>query len=262
MKYINKVLSYLGFNPRHAIANFRGFFWFLADVSKFKKESLSQGTDRIFKLKYHPVLTDKADFSGASRGQYFYQDLYVANRIFEDNPIRHIDIGSRVDGFVAHVASFRPIEVFDIRPGGSSPKNITFVQADLMNVGSNMQGITESLSCLHTIEHFGLGRYGDPIDVNGHLKGLDNMGKMLAPGGRFYFSTQIGPMTVEFNAGRIFSLKYLLDYFSRDYIVELFAYIDDSDHFFEDVRLDPHLIETNGGCRKVCGIFLLKKRLD
>jgi len=27
-----------------------------------------------------------------------------------------VDIGSRVDGFVAHVASFREIEVFDVRP--------------------------------------------------------------------------------------------------------------------------------------------------
>jgi hypothetical protein len=31
------------------------------------------------------------------------------------NPVRHIDIGSRIDGFVANVAAFRKIEVLDVR---------------------------------------------------------------------------------------------------------------------------------------------------
>lgn len=36
--------------------------------------------------------------------------------IFDSSPQRHLDVGSRIDGFVAHVASFREIEVIDIRP--------------------------------------------------------------------------------------------------------------------------------------------------
>jgi len=69
---------------------------------------------------------------------------------------------------VAHVAAFRPIEVFDIRPLHSTVANITFVQADMMQLSSELVECTDTLSCLHTIEHFGLGRYGDPIRVNGH----------------------------------------------------------------------------------------------
>jgi len=41
-------------------------------------------------------------------GHYFHQDLLVAGKIFKNNPIKHVDIGSRMDGFIAHVASFRP----------------------------------------------------------------------------------------------------------------------------------------------------------
>ena len=37
---------------------------------------------------------------------YFHQDFVVARKIFERNPRLHIDVGSRVDGFVAHVATF------------------------------------------------------------------------------------------------------------------------------------------------------------
>ena len=36
--------------------------------------------------------------------------------IYAARPEKHVDVGSRVDGFVAHVASFREIEVFDVRP--------------------------------------------------------------------------------------------------------------------------------------------------
>lgn len=39
-----------------------------------------------------------------------------------------------------------------------------FKQADLVRPVEGMAGYCDSLSCLHALEHFGLGRYGDPID--------------------------------------------------------------------------------------------------
>jgi hypothetical protein len=65
-------------------------------------------------------------------------------------------------------------------------------------------GYCDSLSCLHAIEHFGLGRYGDPIDPTGHERGIANMALLLKPGGTFYLSTPIGQERVEFNANRVF----------------------------------------------------------
>jgi SAM-dependent methyltransferase len=257
MKLVLFALSYLGIDPKKAFTNFKGLFWYIKDISIFNKQYSSSSKD--FRVRYIPVLTDKYDSSGKARGQYFYQDLYVANRIFEDQPVRHIDIGSRVDGFVAHVAAFRPIEVFDIRPSNSQVKNIHFVQADLMLFDSKLEACTDSLSCLHTIEHFGLGRYNDPIDIDGHLKGLDNMYRLLKPGGRFYFSTQIGPQIIDFNSHRIFAISYLLNYFKGKYEIERFSYIDDKDQFFVDAPLTDELIRTNAGCKMGCGIFVLKK---
>jgi SAM-dependent methyltransferase len=257
MKLVLFALNYLGIDPKKAFTNFKGLFWYIKDITIFNKQYRRSAKD--FKVRYIPVLTDKYDASGKARGQYFYQDLYVSNRIYEDQPIRHIDIGSRVDGFVAHVASFRPIEVFDIRPSNSQVKNIQFVQADLMVFDSKLEACTDSLSCLHTIEHFGLGRYNDPIDIDGHIKGLDNMYRLLKPGGRFYFSTQIGPQRIDFNSHRIFSIGYLLDYFKGRYEIERFSYIDDKDQFFADTRLTEELIRTNAGCKMGCGIFVLKK---
>ena len=125
--------------------------------------------------KINPYPHEKQQQSGTARGHYFHQDLLVARRIHANNPEKHVDIGSRVDGFVAHVASFRDIEVLDIRPQDSAIQNIRFRQADLMSPPPEMEAYCDSLSCLHAIEHFGLGRYGDPVDFEGHVKGLDSL---------------------------------------------------------------------------------------
>lgn len=257
-KGIKIVLGHLGFNVKILKSNLTGIGWYISDRNKFKKQLKSNPNDS-WNLKFFPILFDKYDQSGNAHGQYFYQDLFVANQIFQNNPQRHIDIGSRIDGFVAHVASFRKIDVFDIRPLSNHLQNINFIQADLMNPQESMYNSTDSLSCLHTIEHFGLGRYSDPIDVNGHIKGLENMYKILKKDGVFYFSTPIGPKRVEFNAHRVFSIQYLLDLFQEKYEIMSFSYIDDKNNFFTNVSLDAENVKNNFGCKTGCGVFILKK---
>ena len=88
-------------------------------------------------------------------------------------------------------------------------------------------GCTDSLSCLHTIEHFGLGRYGDPIDPAGYLKGLAQLKSMVAPGGMLYLSTPIGPQRIEFNAHRIFSPATVISWFSDGWEIKKCAVIGD-----------------------------------
>ena len=80
------------------------------------------------------ILSDYTEKAGLAKGHYFHQDLLVSKFIFEKKPTRHVDIGSRLDGFVASVASYREIEVIDIRPlPKSEHENIKFMKADLMN---------------------------------------------------------------------------------------------------------------------------------
>ena len=114
------------------------------------------------------------------KGHYFHQDLLVAQKIFANRPNKHVDVGSSISGFVSHVASFMPVEILDIRPTPSTSKNISFTQQDVM---AGLTVRTASLSCLHTLEHFGLGRYGDPIDPQGHLRGFENLVNAVDSGG-------------------------------------------------------------------------------
>lgn len=251
------LFNFIGISPAVAYGNVRGMGWYVKDYFRLKKQLEGNSYFKISKM--FPILRDKHDASGIISGHYFHQDLLVAQKIFKNNPERHIDVGSRTDGFVAHVASFRKIEVIDIRPLDSKINNISFLQADFMKSDEVPLEITDSISCLHAIEHFGLGRYNDPIDANGHLKGLDSIYRVLKANGKFYFSTPIGPQRIEFNAHRVFSIRYLLSLFKEKYVVDSFSYVDDKGSLHQNVDLNDSSVENNFNCVYGCGIFELTK---
>ena len=231
------------------------------DLKKFKSQR--QKEDEFFPItKLYPCFFDKKASSGNAYDGYFWQDLYVAQRIYENKPVRHLDIGSRVDGFVAHIASFREIEVIDVRPLESNVPNITFTQMDLIDSDKVKDEYVDSISCLHALEHFGLGRYGDSICYNGYLIGFENITRTLKSNGRLYLSVPIGIQRIEFHAHRVFSLSYLLKMCSKYYEIERFSYFDDEGNFCPNVKLTNDIIENNCGC-KIMGlaIFELIKKL-
>ncbi len=232
--------------------------WYKQNLEEFLSQ---RGDDTTFEVCVeNPKLHDRHEEGGTMNGMYFHQDLLVARFIHQANPDKHVDIGSRVDGFVAHVASYRPIELLDIRPIASSTFNISFRQADLMNMPDDMREYTDSISSLNAIEHFGLGRYGDPVNYWGYLDALANIHSILKPGGKFYFSVPIGPQRIEFNAHRVFSISYLLNLFDEGYLVDSLSIVDDRGDLFESVELDPSSIADNFGCKFGCGIFVLTKK--
>lgn len=246
---------------KKALNRIRGIPQYLADFMTLRGQAGSSSHSFPFGT-FKPKPGDRYGLNGdTARGQYFHQDFLVARRIFINNPKRHLDVGSRVAGFIAHVASYREIEAIDIRPMNKVLPNIKFLQADLMaDLPPHFIECCDSLSCLHTIEHFGLGRYGDPVNFEGHLLGLENLRKILKPGGKFYFSTPIGPQRIEFNAHRVFSVDYLAHLLEQHYTIEHFSYVDDRGDLHEDVGLTPELRRTSCGCRRGCGIFELTKR--
>lgn len=189
-----------GLDPRLFVRGVAGIPRYVRDLTEFRRSYKGE-------LSLVPCLHDWRDEAGATKNEYFWQDLLLAKRIFEANPRHHVDIGSRIDGFVTHVASFRSIEVFDVRPVSTVIPGVTFSQANVMSqdhLPHTEGGHCDSLSCLHALEHFGLGRYGDPIDERGYEKGIANMAGLLSPGGTFYLSTPVGRPRVAFNANRVF----------------------------------------------------------
>ena len=205
--------------------------------------------------------TDRGDSSGIARGQYFHQDLVVAQAIFQANPVRHIDVGSRIDGFVAHLASFREVDVLDIRPPPKDVSGINFYRVDVMQLPSTWFGAADSVSSLHAIEHFGLGRYGDAIHADGWRLGLTGLFHLVRPQGIVYVSLPTGePQRVEFNSQRVFSLTYLYRELASRAVVERVDFVDDEGHLAYDVAPDGQEGRRSFGARSGCSIWHLRKR--
>jgi len=246
------ISSITGIDPRKLFA-LRFIFRFLKDLILWKKNG-----GRINKI--FPVLADYKDTAGTASGHYFHQDLLVARMIFEHAPKRHIDVGSRIDGFVAHLASFRQVEVLDVRPMPKSEhENLIFQQADLMEA----QGIeiTDSLSCLHAIEHFGLGRYGDPIMIDGDLNGIKSLIEMVKNKGRFYISFPVSALNeVHFNAHRVYNPSSILELACVKKNLKLlrFDLVDDQGNLNINVSLGSDFQQLKYGC----GIYTFEKHAD
>jgi hypothetical protein len=226
----------------------RYFFKYLSDKAAFIKAG------GVITNAY-PIYDDFNKQAGTATGHYFHQDLLVATFINQAKPVRHIDVGSSIEGFVAHVARYRDIEVIDIRPlqiiGHSQ---IRFMQGNLMNLDPSLVEICDSLSCLHALEHFGLGRYGDPIDPMGHIKGFNNLNKMLKSGGTLYISFPIGKSGVHFNAHRVFDPAEILGWSNGLFELTRFDYVDDAGNVHCNSSLSTPPVLSYG-----CGIYTLKK---
>lgn len=259
LRDIYKIMVLFGVDPLITLSTIRAIPGYFRDLATFKEQARVSSV--CFKMGHlWPFLHDKSSESGVASGHYFHQDLLVARRVLKNDPRLHVDIGSRVDGFVAHVAIFREIQVFDIRRLENNVRNIRFFCVDLMSpISDDFRDYCDSVSCLHALEHFGLGRYGDPINYNGYLDGLDNIYKILKQGGKFYFSVPIGPQRVEFNGHRVFSLDYLFEFFAERYQIDMFSYVDDRGELQEDVTPHNEQIHDNYGCNCGCGIFEMTK---
>lgn len=244
-------LTSLGFSSRKSLS--------IRNYQKYKKHYKEfQRLGGVITCR-HMILSDFTDQAGSASGHYFHQDLLVATFIHEKNPNRHIDIGSRLDGFVAHVAAYRPIEVIDVRDlEETGHNNIIFTKADLMIDHKSQHEITDSLSCLHVIEHFGLGRYGDPIDPQGHIRGFNNILKMLKKGGTLYISFPIGNRNeVHFNAHRIFHPTDILKWADdpNSLRLERFDFVDDSGKLHRNIDIINESLDVKYGC----GIYTFSK---
>lgn len=161
----------------------------------------------------YPVLTDKYASAGTT-GNYFWQDLWAARLILKAGTKKHFDIGSRLDGFIAHLlAAEIEVTIIDIREFPEKIKNLYTIVDDATTLYQIPDESIESMSALCSLEHFGLGRYGDPIDPEACFKCFENIQKKLKKGGRLYISVPVGKERVEFNAHRVFYASTIIECF-------------------------------------------------
>ena len=109
------------------ILNLFSFTRYLKDYFKFKKKG---GKVRNIYISLEDFNNEASEF----KNQFFHSDLVVSQKIFNQNPKNHLDIGSRIDGLVSHIASYRSLDFADIRNVKIYPhKNINTQQIDIGN---------------------------------------------------------------------------------------------------------------------------------
>lgn len=185
---------------------------FISDYIKFKKLGLN---DR-FKVSWnnrYPCLGDKTEQTSFDR-HYIYHTAWAARILSKTKPKKHVDISSSLY-FSSIVSAFVPVDFYDYRPPELKLSNLRVDKADLLSLPFKDNSVS-SLSCMHTIEHIGLGRYGDPLDTEGDIKAINELIRVLSPDGSLIFVVPIGGIPkIMFNAHRVYTYKQILKYFSQ-----------------------------------------------
>lgn len=221
---------------------------FYGDWLRFKKCSDNRFTTTLKDL--HPCLSDKTTLTPFDQ-HYIYHPAWAARILAKTKPEYHVDISSLLN-FSTIISAFVPVKFYDYRPAHLSLNNLELGHADLKNLFFESNSIP-SLSCMHTIEHIGLGRYGDELDPLGDVKSIAELKRVVKPNGNLLIVVPVGKPKIAFNAHRIYSFEQILEYFSPFSLAE-FSLIPDYGGLINNANPELVQFQSYG-----CGCFWFKK---
>jgi SAM-dependent methyltransferase len=201
-----------------------------------------------------PCLKERTSACGFDR-HYVYHTAWAARMVAERKPQNHIDISSSLY-FCSLVSAFVPVRYYEFRPPELSLENLTTHHVDLFNLPFADDSV-ESLSCMHVVEHVGLGRYGDSLDPKGDRKAIEELKRVTAKDGMLLFVVPLGASRIRFNADRSYTYKQITDYFAPLSCLH-YAFIPDDSSAGPMVIDPPDNIRNSG--KQGCGCFLFTKK--
>lgn len=171
-----------------------------------------------------PVLFENTPFTRFDT-HYIYHTAWAARKVKEIGASSHTDISSSLY-FSSIVSAFKPVKFYDYRPAKLNLSDLSSASANLTNLHFEDDSI-QSLSCMHTVEHVGLGRYGDPIEPEGDMEAAKELARVVAKGGSLLFVVPVGKPKIQFNAHRVYSYRMVLEMFPG-LILKEFSLIPDN----------------------------------
>jgi hypothetical protein len=223
---------------------------FLYEYVKFKNGYKGVGLDFLNSL---PILNEKTELMGYD-SHYVYHTAWAARKIRDISPLLHVDISSSLM-FCGIISSFVKCFHYDYRAPLLELENLSCGSENLTSLTFS-DGSISSLSCMHVIEHIGLGRYGDPIDPSGDAKACNELTRVLAKDGFLIIVLPVAEKRmVRFNAHRVYEYREVIKLFSNLELIE-FSFLNDSlsDKFFENAS-PKNIIGSKYGC----GCFVFRK---
>jgi hypothetical protein len=165
----------------------------------------------IKKIGLQACLNDNTPDTGFDR-HYTYFPAWAYRTLLKYNPKKHVDISSSLT-FCSMVSATIPTEFYDYRPAKLVLSGLSSERADLLCLPFKDNSI-KSLSCMHVIEHIGLGRYGDSLDPDGDMKAARELVRVLKTNGNLLVVVPVGKPIIMFNAHRIYSYDQVIKMFS------------------------------------------------
>jgi hypothetical protein len=225
---------------------------FTEQFSQFKEQSCLDGRFEPKQTDWFPCLNDDTSETGFDP-HYVLHTSWAARVLAKTKPKVHVSFGDSLY-FVGIASAFMSMTFCDIRESGLPFRDIEEGSADLTSLPPSWSGTLQSISCMHVLEHIGLGRYGDALDASGDRKAAAELARVLAPGGQLLMVVPMeDPPRVCFNAHRIYSYSQVTDLFPELSLLE-FTLITNEGQFVENA--DPCLLE---GRKYSCGCFRYTK---
>ena len=206
---------------------------FAEEFDQFSAMLVAAGRAPLSQAEAYPCLYDRTTQTEFDR-HYVYHPAWAARVLAKSSPRKHVDISSTLH-FSTIVSAFVEVEFFDFRPAPVKLSNLSCSAADLTQLPFAANSI-ESLSCMHVIEHVGLGRYGDPFDIDGDRKAARELARVLSRNGRLIVAFPVGRPRIQYNAHRVYS---------HEQVLEMFAGLRLLEHaLIPDGRVEDGLIEN------------------
>jgi SAM-dependent methyltransferase len=219
--------------------------WYFRSNRNYRK--LAGDNETIFSF---PILFQRN--SMVFDAQYTYQAVWATRHIINTKPVQHFDISSDIR-FVTQLSAFLPTIYIEYRGVNQlNLENFQVRQGNIMNLPFG-DATLNSISCLHVIEHIGLGRYGDPIDVAGPIKSLAELERVVAGYGSLYLSAPIGYPRTLFNAHRIFHPEYIPTKLNNLHLIE-FSVVTTTGDFIQNTNPARYVDEEYA-----CGLYWFQK---
>jgi len=223
----------------------------LPDYFRFKKKSDSRFSIRLSDL--YPCVGENTGNTSFDR-HYTYHTAWAARKVKEIQPEYHTDISSSLY-FSSIVSAFVPVKFYDYRPAKLGLSGLESGKADLLALPFET-GSIQSLSCMHVVEHVGLGRYGDPINPQGDKEAAQELSRVISSGGNLLFVVPVGIPRIQFNAHRIYSYEQVIALFPDLKLKEFSLIPQYEKNGGLIMNADSHLVEKE---QFACGCFWFQK---
>lgn len=201
------------------------------------------------KLTIWPCGSDKVDVVAVADRHYEYAFTVEKFREYDIRNKNILDVGSSGSVLPPILAALgNRVVCVDVLEWPIRWPNLEFIKGDLLESDIPFESF-DVIACVSTIEHFGLGRYGDKEDVDGDIKGMANLRKYLKPNGLMILTVPFCRPTVAFPAHRIYDESRILRCTSGFKILDkkFFGPIDRPNVYRPCSEEETYSVDTRGG---------------